>query len=44
MAIDKVLRKPIETGLIPGIVAVAADDRGVIYEDAFGRRAVGKPS
>jgi methyl acetate hydrolase len=43
MAIDKVLRKPIEAGLIPGVVALAADDRGIIYEGAFGRRAVDKP-
>jgi CubicO group peptidase (beta-lactamase class C family) len=41
MAIDKVLSKPIEAGLVPGVVAVAADDSGVIYEGAFGRRAVG---
>jgi len=32
MGIDKVLRKLIEAGLIPGVVALAADDRGVIYE------------
>jgi methyl acetate hydrolase len=43
MAIDKVLRKPIEAGLIPGVVAVAADDSGVVYEGAFGRRAVDRP-
>jgi hypothetical protein len=30
MVLDKVLRKPIEAGLIPGVVALAADDRGVI--------------
>jgi CubicO group peptidase (beta-lactamase class C family) len=42
MTIDKVLRTPIEAGLIPGGVALAADDRGVIYEGAFGRRAVDK--
>ena len=41
MAIDKVLSKPIEAGLVPGVVAVAAGDSGVIYEGAFGRRAVG---
>jgi len=41
MAIDKVSSKPIEAGLVPGVVAVAADDSGVIYEGAFGRRAVG---
>src|SRR6185437_4173171 len=27
----------------PGVVALAADDHGVIYEGAFGRRAVDKP-
>jgi methyl acetate hydrolase len=43
MAIDKVLSKPVETGLIPGVVAVAADYRGVIYQGTFGRRAVDKP-
>jgi CubicO group peptidase (beta-lactamase class C family) len=43
MGIDDVLRKPIEAGLIPGIVALAADDRGVFYQGAFGLRAVDKP-
>lgn len=43
MGIDQVLRKPIEAGLIPGMVALAADDRGVFYHGAFGRRAVDKP-
>jgi CubicO group peptidase (beta-lactamase class C family) len=42
MAIDNVLKKPIEAGLIPGIVAFAADEHGIIYEGAFGRRAVDK--
>jgi methyl acetate hydrolase len=36
------LRKPIEAGLIRGVVALAANDRSVIYKGAFGRRAVGK--
>jgi methyl acetate hydrolase len=43
MAIDEVLRKPIEAGLIPGVVAIASDDHGIIYEGAFGRRVVDKP-
>jgi hypothetical protein len=43
MGIDDVLRKPIEAGLIPGIVALAADDRGVFYVGAFGLRAVDSP-
>jgi hypothetical protein len=37
MGIDNVFRKPIEAGLIPGVVALAADDRGVFYEGAFSR-------
>ena len=43
MGIDNVLRKPIEAGLIPGVVALTADDRGVFYEGAFGWRAIDKP-
>ena len=43
MGIDNVFRKPIEAGLIPGVVALAANDRGVFYEGAFGRRTVDKP-
>jgi methyl acetate hydrolase len=43
MGIDNVFRKPIEAGLIPGVVALAADGRGVFYEGAFGRRTVDKP-
>jgi hypothetical protein len=34
--------EPIEAGLIPGDVALAADDHGVIYESAFERRVVDK--
>ena len=41
--IDEVLRKPIEAGFVPGVVALAADDRGVFYQGAFGRRAIDKP-
>jgi hypothetical protein len=29
MGIDNVFRKPIDAGLIPGVVALAADDPGV---------------
>ena len=42
MGIDQALQKPIEAGLIPGVVALAADDRGIFYRGAFGRRAVDK--
>jgi hypothetical protein len=42
MAIDKALRKAIDAGRIPGIVAMAADDRGILYEGASdGGRSTG---
>ncbi len=37
-AIDAVLRAAVEAGDVPGVVAMAATDRGVLYEGAFGRR------
>ncbi len=40
-AIDQVLQKAVSTGEVPGVVAVAADDGGVIYQGAFGRRRLG---
>src|SRR3989449_8959842 len=42
--IDAVLRKPIDAGLIPGVVALAANQDGIFYQGAFGRRAVDKPA
>jgi len=39
-AIDHALRQAVESGAVPGVVAVAADADGVIYEGAFGKRAV----
>jgi len=41
-AIDAILRKSVEESEVPGVVAVAATDRGVIYEGAFGVRELGK--
>jgi methyl acetate hydrolase len=38
-AIDQALRHAAEAGAVPGVVAVAADANGVIYEGAFGKRA-----
>jgi CubicO group peptidase (beta-lactamase class C family) len=43
-AIDAVLRAAVEAGDVPGVVAMAATDRGVLYEGAFGRRAVDAPA
>jgi CubicO group peptidase (beta-lactamase class C family) len=39
--IDKVLQDAVARGDVPGVVALAAGDEGVIYEGAAGVRAVG---
>ncbi len=39
--IDEVLLAAVESGAVPGVVALAADDDGVIYEGAAGLRAAG---
>jgi CubicO group peptidase (beta-lactamase class C family) len=36
--IDAVLRRAIDAKEVPGVVAMAANDKGVIYEGAFGTR------
>ncbi len=36
--IDAVLNGAVSSGNVPGVVAVAADDKGVLYEGAFGKR------
>lgn len=41
-AIDEALRRGVETKEVPGVVALAATDRGVFYEGAFGSRALGE--
>lgn len=40
--VDQVLRKAVETKEVPGVAAMAATDKGVIYEGAFGKRELGK--
>jgi CubicO group peptidase (beta-lactamase class C family) len=40
-AIDDVLEQAVTSGAIPGLVAMAADANGVVYEGAFGKREVG---
>jgi methyl acetate hydrolase len=37
-AIDALLENAVTAGDVPGVVALAADDRGVIYQGAFGCR------
>lgn len=38
--IDEVLSGAVERGEIPGVVAMAVDERGLIYDGAFGQRAL----
>ena len=38
--IDAVLRRAVEAGEVPGVVALAATDRGILYQGAFGRRDI----
>jgi methyl acetate hydrolase len=39
---DQVLKQAAETKEVPGVVGMAATDKGVIYEGAFGKRELGK--
>ncbi len=41
-AIDQVLRQAVTANEVPGVVAMAATDQGIIYEGAFGRRELGQ--
>jgi len=40
-AMDQVLDRAVAAGDVPGVVALAADDTGPIYQGAFGTREVG---
>jgi CubicO group peptidase (beta-lactamase class C family) len=40
-AIDAILQRAVALRQVPGVVAMAATDRAVIYEGAFGSRSVG---
>jgi methyl acetate hydrolase len=41
--VDRAFRRATEAGQIPGVVAMAANDKEIIYQGAFGKRDVGKP-
>jgi len=43
-AIDSILKRATEAGEVPGVVAMATDRNGSIYEGAFGRRVLGQPA
>jgi hypothetical protein len=40
--VDTTFQQAVESKKMPGIVAMAATDKGVLYEGAFGRRELGK--
>jgi CubicO group peptidase (beta-lactamase class C family) len=41
--IDGVLADQVERGKVPGVVGMVANDSGIIYQGAFGRRSVDRP-
>jgi len=41
---DALLQRAADTGEVPGVVAVAIDRSGVIYEGGFGQRILGQPT
>jgi methyl acetate hydrolase len=42
--IDSLLQRAVEAGDVPGVIAMATDRDGVIYEGAFGKRVLGQPA
>src|SRR5262249_56308586 len=40
-AIDQVLSQAVHANTVPGVVALAATDQGIMYEGAFGKRELG---
>ena len=38
--IERTLRHAVDRGAVPGVVAMAADTDGIVYEGAFGRRSL----
>jgi len=41
--IDAVLSAGVKSGAVPGVTAAVADREGVLYEGAFGERALATP-
>src|SRR5499425_584228 len=41
-SVDKIFSQAVDSKAMPGIVAVAATDKGMVYEGAFGKRELGK--
>jgi len=42
-SIDQALAEAVKSGRVPGVVALAANDKGTIYSGAFGVRSLGQP-
>ncbi|MBV9199179.1 MAG: beta-lactamase family protein [Alphaproteobacteria bacterium] len=42
LEIDALLRRTTDAGEVPGVVAMAANDKGILYEGAFGTRDLAK--
>src|SRR6516165_11391460 len=42
--IDSLLQHAVEAGDVPGVIAMATDRNGVIYEGAYGKRVLGQPA
>jgi methyl acetate hydrolase len=42
--IDALLRGAVDAGDVPGVIAMATDRNGVIYEGAYGKRVLGQPA
>lgn len=40
--VDRLLQSAVDTGDVPGVVAVATDAKGTTYEGGFGRRVLGE--
>src|SRR5262245_12411788 len=39
--VDLILKHAVDAGDVPGVVALAADDRGIVYAGAYGVREIG---
>jgi methyl acetate hydrolase len=42
--IDALLQRAVEAGDVPGVIAMATDRKGVVYEGAYGKRVLGQPA
>jgi CubicO group peptidase (beta-lactamase class C family) len=42
--VDRMFSEAVDSQSMPGIIAAAATDKGVLYEGAFGKRELGKPA